>query len=98
MAYFAVTYEYTDSSERRDQHRPEHVRFLAGLHEERRLLVSGPVDGGARALLVLAGESAEQVAGVLDGDPFHREGLIARRDITAWNVFFGADRLAAVTA
>ena len=98
MTYFAVTYEYTDNPELRDLHRPEHVRFLSGLHEEGRLLVSGPVDAGARALLVLRGESAEQLAGILDGDPLHREGLISRRAIAPWNVFFGADRLAMVTA
>ena len=100
MAHFAVTYEYTDEPEaqqQRDAHRPAHVAFLAAQHAAGRLLVSGPVGGGASnagALLVFAGESADDVAALLDADPFRREGLIARRTVARWNVFFGADRLA----
>lgn len=94
MALFAVTYEYTDAPEQRDAHRPEHVAFLSGLHDSGRLVVSGPADGGARALLVVSGDSADDVAGLLDGDPFHREGLIGRRTVSAWSPFFGKERLA----
>jgi uncharacterized protein YciI len=96
MAYFAVMYEYTNNPEQRDLHRPEHVRFLAGLHDAGVLLVSGPVDGGA--LLIFEGTSDEQLASLLNADPFHREGLISSRTVAPWNVFFGADRLAAATA
>ena len=106
MPVFAVTYEYTDQpgdEQRRDEHRPEHVAFLTAQHEAGRLLVSGPVDrdpsaGGSGALLIFAGESADDVAALLDGDPFRREGLIARRTVSPWRVFFGADRLAPRTA
>lgn len=94
MALFAVTYEYTDNPAGRDEHRPEHVAFLSGQHEAGRLVVSGPTDDGAGALLVFAGESADDVARLLDGDPFRREGLIGRRTVSPWKPFFGADRLA----
>ena len=99
MAHFAVTYEYTADAAGRDAHRPEHVAFLAAQHAAGRLLVSGPVDGGSSspgsgALLVLTGETADDVAALLDADPFRREGLIARRTVSEWRVFFGADRLA----
>lgn len=94
MAYYAITYEYTDAPELRDEHRPRHVAFLAGQHEAGRLLVSGPLDGGSQALLVFTADDPEELEGTLDGDPFHQEGLIARRSITLWNVFFGSDRLA----
>ena len=93
MALFAVTYEYTDAPRQRDAHRPEHVAFLSGLHESGRLVVSGPADGGTRALLVFSGESADDVAALLDDDPFRREGLIARRTVSAWSPFFGKERL-----
>ncbi|MDQ4489438.1 YciI family protein [Sinomonas sp. ASV486] len=93
MPVFAVTYEYTDDAAGRDEHRPEHVAFLSGQHEAGRLVVSGPTSNGAGALLVFAGESADDVAALLDADPFRREGLIARRTITPWKPFFGAERL-----
>lgn len=88
MATFAVQYTYganTDAA--RDRFRPEHKDFLAGLHEAGRLRVSGPVDGGA--LLIFEGSSAEEVAALLDGDPFRREGLIAERTVREWTIFFG---------
>lgn len=97
MALFAVTYEYTDTAghgAQRDTHRPEHVAFLAGQHEAGRLVVSGPTDNGAGALLVFSGDSADDVARLLDADPFRREGLIARRTVSPWKPFFGAERLA----
>ena len=93
MALFAVTYEYTDNPSGRDLHRPEHVAFLSRQHEAGRLLVSGPTDGGTGALLVFAGDTAQDVEALLDGDPFRREGLIGRRTVSAWKPFFGADRL-----
>ena len=93
MALFAVTYDYTHAPEQRDVHRPEHVAFLSSLHASGRLIVSGPADGGARALLVISGESPDDVAALLDGDPFHRDGLIARRTVSDWSPFFGRERL-----
>ncbi|MER5669616.1 YciI family protein [Pseudonocardia alni] len=91
MAIFAVTYGYTGSSDaERDAHRPAHKDFLAGLHRSGRLRVSGPVDGGTGALLVLEGGSAQEIAGVLDADPFHVAGLVGDRTIREWSIVFGA--------
>ncbi|MCX5415735.1 YciI family protein [Streptomyces sp. NBC_00059] len=92
MATFAVTYTYAeDSAGARDQHRPEHKNFLEGHFDAGRLRVSGPLgaDGAPGALLVFEAESADELAGLLDQDPFHREGLIALRTIRAWQIFFG---------
>lgn len=97
MALFAVTYEYTDvpgHDALRDTHRPEHVAFLSGQHEAGRLVVSGPMNDGAGALLVFTGDSADDVARLLDADPFRREGLISHRTVSPWKPFFGAERLA----
>lgn len=90
MATYAVTYTYAqDSDVERDAHRPAHKDFLAGLYECGRLRVSGPTDGGSGALLLLEGGSAEEIAGVLDADPFRVEGLIGDRTIREWSIFFG---------
>ncbi|MEJ8279480.1 YciI family protein [Pseudonocardia spirodelae] len=90
MATFAVTYTYAENSGAdRDNHRPAHKDFLAGLHESGRLRVSGPVDGGSGALLVIEGGSAQEIAAVLDADPFRTAGLIGARTIHEWSIVFG---------
>jgi uncharacterized protein YciI len=93
MGTFAVTYTYGPGTEaERDVYRPEHKQFLADLHEAGRLHVSGPVDGGVGALLVLEGESRDEIAALLDGDPFHRHGLIGDRTVREWAIVFGGLR------
>ena len=93
MSVFAVTYTYAAGTDaQRDACRPEHKDFLAGLHRSGALRVSGPLDGGIAALLVFEGDSAEQVGSLLDGDPFHRNGLVAERVVREWNIVFGGLR------
>lgn len=93
MATFAVTYTYAAGTEtERDTHRPRHKDFLAALHDTGRLRISGPLDGGAGALLVLEGDTADEVGSLLDEDPFHRRGLIAERTVREWTVVFGGLR------
>ena len=96
MSLFAVIYRYADDAAALDEHRPRHRDHLRALHEAGRLVVSGPLaeGGGPGALLVFRADSAEQVAGWLDDDPFKVLGLIVEREIRAWNPAFGADRLA----
>jgi uncharacterized protein YciI len=92
MAIFAVTYTYAQGSARaRDEHRPEHKDFLESQFNAGRLRVSGPFgpDGAPGALLVLEAESGDELAALLDQDPFRREGLIAERTIRDWQIFFG---------
>ena len=90
MSTYAVIYTYSaDTEAQRDAHRPGHKDFLARLHETGRLRISGPLDGGTGALLVLEGDSAAEIASVLDADPFHARGLIADRTIREWTVVFG---------
>ena len=93
MATFAVTYAYaSDKESERDTHRSEHKDFLAGLRADGILRVSGPLDGGSGALLVLEGSSSEEITSLLDRDPFHRHGLIGERTIHEWSVVFGGLR------
>jgi uncharacterized protein YciI len=94
MATFAVTYAYSPAtSAGRDLHRPSHVEFLQSQFDRGRLLKSGPF-GPAEApgaLLILNGESKEEVAALMDQDPFFHNSLIEERNIRQWNIFFGAE-------
>lgn len=106
MAIFAAILSYSDDARGRAEHRPAHVKFLADLYDANRLIVSGPTDpdpdadpdagpgsgigDGPGALLVFSAGSKAEVAALLDDEPFARQGLIARREIRRWNIFFGA--------
>ena len=94
MNTYAVTYTYSaESAAQRDAVRPRHVEFLQAHFESGRLLISGPVNSGTGALLVISARDEAEAGSVMDGDPFAAAGLIAERGISHWNVFFGKDKL-----
>ncbi|MBE8527974.1 hypothetical protein I6G21_06970 [Rothia kristinae] len=87
--HFAVLYSY-GPAEAQAAHRPAHRRFLAGLLDEGKLLVSGPfTDGSDQALLILRAESEEEVAQLLDEDPMRTGGVVTERRIHRWNPVLG---------
>ena len=93
MTVFAVRYTYDDRSTRREEIRPDHRIFLAGLHRSGSLLASGPLsdddNGTPGALLIVAATSFEAAAALLDDDPFARAGLIGAREIRIWTQVYG---------
>lgn len=95
MNTYAISYTYDQAtSTQRDEVRPVHVEFLRDCFENGRLLLSGPVDSGAGALLIIAGKDEADALALMDNDPFRVAGLIAERSIRRWDVFFGKDKLA----
>lgn len=89
MAIFAAQYFYEGDPGKMAEIRPTHVDFLASLHEEGLLRVSGPTDGGSSALLIFDAESKEDLAARLDEDPFYIAGFIVDRPIRPWKISFG---------
>ncbi|GAB3163051.1 hypothetical protein GCM10027059_16760 [Myceligenerans halotolerans] len=98
MTTYAVTYVYADDAAALDAHRADHRAFLRGLHEAGTLRASGPqpaatsedgttTPGGA--LLVLEADSPAAVLGMLDEDPFRKEGLVTARSVREWTVVIG---------
>ncbi|MGV8846922.1 YciI family protein [Tessaracoccus sp.] len=86
MSHFAVHYQYVADASLLDRHRPAHREFL------RSLVGSGVVAAGAypgaaepSALLIVEAGTEEDVASMLDADPFLLEGAIAARRIQLWN-------------
>ena len=86
MSHFAVHYHYVADASLLDRHRPAHRDFL------RSLVGSGMVAAGAypgaqepSALLIVEAASEEDVASLLDADPFLLAGAIATRRIQLWD-------------
>lgn len=90
MTTFAVIYTYGNDDAARDEFRPVHKDFLETQYNAKSLLASGPInDDKPGALLIMSGDSRDDVADLMDRDPFMQEGLIANREIREWNIFFG---------
>ena len=91
MSIFAVEYVYdADSSSIRDEHRPTHREWLAGLAEQGRLLASGPFTDGAGALLIFTAEDEVDLSNLLMQDPFASVGAISGMKTTQWKPVVGA--------
>lgn len=95
MALFALIYHYSEDGELVATHRPEHREYLAGLAEDGRLVVAGPLGepGPPRGLLVLDVASEAEVREIAAADPFTARGVIVEHSIGAWTLSFGASRL-----
>jgi uncharacterized protein YciI len=89
MPIFAVTYLYTAPASQIDEIRPIHRAWLSDLLEKNVLLASGPMVDTSEALLIFRSESAEELAKLLDNDPFDIAGCIGSRTIQSWNPVFG---------
>lgn len=92
MTVFAVEYEYAqDSTELRNEHRPDHRAFLTEYLGEGsvRLLASGPTPVLDGALLIFVAASEEALKEVLALDPFNKVGGLAKVSITEWNPVIG---------
>lgn len=89
MAIYAVSYSYQVSPSELDEVRPIHRQWLAGLLETGQLLASGPMVDNPEALLIFQSESAEELAELLEHDPFDIAGFIGSRSIQQWNPVFG---------
>ncbi|TQL49142.1 hypothetical protein FB467_0207 [Ornithinicoccus hortensis] len=92
MTLYAVRYHYSDDSDGRDQHRPDHRAFLGGLADEGTLVGSGPLgeDGPPGALIIVRGEDQQRVLELLREDPFQQQGLVEQVEAREWSVVLGA--------
>lgn len=91
MPLYAVEYTYSDDTAARDEHRPAHREFLAGLAAEGTLKVSGPVEAEpAAALIVLEGDGVEAVRQLLAEDPFQQQGLVTAVSVRPWSPVLGS--------
>lgn len=92
MSVYAVHYTYCDDAEALAAGRPNHRAYLGSLLEAGTLLASGPYVDVApdQALLIFRADSVEAVEALLAEDPFQKDRLVSRHEITRWNALLGA--------
>ncbi len=90
MPVFAVQYTYVDNPEVVTEHRPAHRDFLRDLLDRGIVLAAGAyTEGPAGALLVFRADSDQDVATLLESDPFQQQGLVQDCQIRAWGQAMG---------
>ena len=75
QAIFVIELTYTASLAAIDAHMKAHVAFLKKYYASGHFLVSGrkiPRDGG---IILAVGRSREEIAAIIEEDPFHAHGL-----------------------
>lgn len=91
MAFYAVTYRYSDDEQTRMTVRPTHREWLAKLAEAGVLMASGPLSDGQQpgALLVFRADDRSNVEDLLTNDPFAEARVIEETSIAEWDIVIG---------
>ena len=72
---FAAIIEYIQNPTKIQEVRPIHRQYLATLKANGQLVVSGPFTDDSGALIVYEAASREEAEKLLQGDPFHQNGI-----------------------
>jgi uncharacterized protein YciI len=90
MAYFVLEYAYGDM-EARARARPRHLDYMRGLHAQGTVLMAGPIDDGAGAMVVYEAADQAQVRELISQDPYSQEGVLVDVTVREWSVVIPAD-------
>ena len=82
---FAAMIEYVTDKEKIQSVRPSHRQYLTSLQASGRLAASGPFLDDWGALIIYEADSPEEARALLEGDPFHANGIFVRWTIRPWN-------------
>ncbi len=82
---FAAIIEYSQDREKIQAVRPVHRQYLADLKARGQLAASGPFTDDSGALIVYEAASAAEAEKLLQGDPFHHNGIFLKYVLRPWN-------------
>jgi uncharacterized protein YciI len=82
---FAAIIEYSRDRARIAEFRPVHRQYLAALRERGQLAASGPFTDDSGALIIYEAASRDEAEKLLQGDPFHHNGIFLRYELRPWN-------------
>ncbi len=84
MKYAAII-EYLQDKARIAEVRPVHRQYLATLKANGQLVASGPFTDDSGALIVYEADSPAAAEKLLQGDPFHANGIFLKYVLRPWN-------------
>jgi len=87
MKYAAII-EYIQDKAKIQSIRPVHRQYLTALRERGQLAVAGPFTDDSGALIVYEAASVEEAEKLLQGDPFHHNGIFVTYVLRPWNPVF----------
>lgn len=82
---FAAIIEYVPDNDKIQSLRPVHRQYLTSLLERGQLALAGPFTDDSGALIVYEAATREEVEKLLQGDPFHQNGIFVRWVLRPWN-------------
>ena len=82
---FAAIIEYVQDKDKIQSIRPAHRQYLTALRERGQLVVAGPFTDDSGALIVYEAASAQEAEKLLQGDPFHQNGIFLKYVLRPWN-------------
>jgi uncharacterized protein YciI len=82
---FAAIIEYSQDKAKVEMHRPTHRQYLRSLIERGQLAATGPFTDGSGALIIYEAGSPEEAEKLLQGDPFHQQGIFVTWVLRPWN-------------
>ena len=82
---FAANIEYIQDKTKIAEIRPIHRQYLTSLKDAGKLAASGPFLDDSGALIIYEANTKEEAEAILQGDPFHANGIFVRWTIRPWN-------------
>jgi uncharacterized protein len=82
---FAAIIEYVPDNDKIQSLRPVHRQYLTSLRERGQLVIAGPFTDDTGALIVYEAATREEAEKLLQGDPFHQNGIFVRWVLRPWN-------------
>ena len=82
---FAAIIEYLQDKVKIAEVRPVHRQYLASLRERGQLVASGPFTDDSGALIIYEAPTRAEAEKLLQGDPFHQNGIFVRWQLRPWN-------------
>lgn len=82
---FATVIKYSSDKEKIQQIRPVHRQYLADLKQRGQLAASGPFTDDSGALIIYEAATREEAEALMQGDPFHQNGIFLSFDMRPWN-------------
>ncbi|MEK6443885.1 YciI family protein [Pseudonocardia sp. T1-2H] len=89
MPLFAVIWRYTEDTQRVDEVRPLHRKYLSDLVQRGIVREAGPWSDGTGGLLVFDTADEAELKSLLDDDPCTTSGVLVEQRIHEWKVLVG---------